>query len=210
MAINDENKNNNQDMMSALNEELERRLNGKKSKPSKIEKAHRTGGDKPPISRRRKLLLRIIILLFLLLAGVVAVVVAVTRRKPAYDRNATVKSDSFDEEKKRAELQDAANSSNFRVMINTAPVTDADGNIDWCIMNSVENSYNMQVVITTTDGTQLYESNVLVPGGEVLTDKPVQNMPAGTYPALAVVYALDRTTGDILGQVEVDIVLTVK
>lgn len=110
----------------------------------------------------------------------------------------------------RLQLQQQADESGFRVRLNTAPVS-ADGQIaDWCVVNSVSNLYDMQVIVRTEDGTQIYDSGILSPGQELLIGELAQTLKKGSYPATAVAYALDRETGLTVGEVAVDITLTVR
>ena len=108
-----------------------------------------------------------------------------------------------------ANLQQQADESRFRVLLNTAPVSEDGQTADWCIMNTPSNGYNMQVVISTEDGITLYTGEALPPGGEVLTGPIEGDLPEGTYPATAVAYAIDRETGEAVGEVTIDITVTI-
>ncbi len=113
-------------------------------------------------------------------------------------------------EELRQQLQEAADNSNFRVKLNTAP-TSADGKTaDWCIVNSADNSYDMQVTIRTESGWILYEGEKLSPGGELLVGPLQTELDNGSYEAVATVTALDRETQEEKGQITVDLTLTVQ
>lgn len=148
----------------------------------------------------------------LILAIFTVILMAVIRlgRNHSFDENAAIMStEELSKEDLRALLQDQADESMFRVMINTAPVSE-DGKIaDWCIINSASNSYDMQIVVSTADSRQLYTSEVLSPGEQILTGALDESLPPGTYQATATAYAYDRETGQEIGEVNVDIILTV-
>lgn len=152
-----------------------------------------------------------------LLVGVVTVIlvaVPLLERTPA-DENAremtekTAAGEALTREDLQADLQRQADESSFRVQLNTAPVSKDGQTADWCIMNNPSNGYDMQVVISTADGSELYSSEVLAPGGEVLVGSIEGGLPDGSYPAAAVAYAIDRETGQKAGEVTVDITVTV-
>lgn len=131
-------------------------------------------------------------------------------RNVVEDRNAkTLSEDTITKEDLRLQLQQQTDESNFRLLINTAPVSKDGQTADWCISNSASNHYNMQVVICREDGTELYTSAVLAPGRDELEGKMTQTQEAGTYPATATAYALDPENGEKIGEAVVDIILTV-
>lgn len=146
------------------------------------------------------------------LAIFTVILMAVIRlgRNHSFDENAAIMStEELSKEALRASLQDQADESMFRVMINTAPVSEDGKNADWCIINSESNSYDMQIVVRTDDSRQLYTSEVLSPGEQILTGSLDESLPQGTYQATATAYAYDRETGEEIGEVNVDIILTV-
>lgn len=73
------------------------------------------------------------------------------------------------------ELQKAADESAFRFKIDSEvtvveePNSGSHQTANWNIINSIENSCNMQVTITGEDGTVLYESQILRPGEQELS-----------------------------------------
>ena len=162
-------------------------------------------------ARRRKWVLPIIITVLAVAAAAAAAVAAISMSgRLQEDRNAKKLSEEVrSREELRAELQRQADGSNFRVKLNTAPVSEDGKTADLCVVNSVSNHYDMQVVITTEDGTEVYKSDLLAPGDEELMAKLSNQFQKGTYPATAVAYALDRESGERLGEVTVDITLTV-
>lgn len=148
----------------------------------------------------------------LILAIFTVILMAVIRlgRNHSFDENAAIMStEELSKEALRASLQDQADESMFRVMINTAPVSEDGKNADWCIINSESNSYDMQIVVRTDDSRQLYTSEVLSPGEQILTGSLDESLPQGTYQATATAYAYDRETGEEIGEVNIDIILTV-
>ena len=148
----------------------------------------------------------------LILAIFTVILMAVIRlgRNHSFDENAAIMStEELSKEALRASLQDQADESMFRVMINTAPVSEDGKNADWCIINSESNSYDMQIVVRTDDSRQLYTSEVLSPGEQILTGSLDESLSQGTYQATATAYAYDRETGEEIGEVNVDIILTV-
>lgn len=139
--------------------------------------------------------------------------------KNIFDQNARKGSmDALSKEEIRAQLQDEADKSGFRIQINTAPTVQMSTNqeggaqqtADWCIMNSVENTYNMKVVITMEDGTEIYQSNELVPGDQELIGTLKKNLEPGTYALLATATAVDPESGDMAGEASTDLTLTVE
>lgn len=149
-------------------------------------------------------------LLIITIFTVILMAVVRLGRNHSFDENAAIMStEEPSKEALRASLQDQADESMFRVMINTVPVSE-DGKIaDWCIINSASNSYDMQIVVSTADSRQLYTSEILSPGEQILTGALDESLSPGTYQATATAYAYDRETGEEIGEVNVDIILTV-
>ena len=132
------------------------------------------------------------------------------------------------------ELQNAADESAFRFKVNSlvtvAPagaasadqstsipsneaegVQPGSGQIgDWNIINSIQNSCDMEVSITGKDGTALYESRLLHPGEQELTGALKTHLEPGTYEAEAVAKAIDPENGEVLGNVTAEITVTVQ
>lgn len=107
----------------------------------------------------------------------------------------------------RRGLQQEADSSYFRVKINSVIAVDAEGKAELLIANSSENRYNMQVTITGEDGEEYYRSGELAPGEQVLTDTLKQKLSEGRHPAIVYFYALEPETGEIAGEVTAEVVL---
>ena len=80
---------------------------------------------------------------------------------------------------------------------------------DWDLVNSIENSCNMEVSITGKDGTALYESRLLQPGEQELTGALKTHLEPGTYEAVAVAKAIDPKSGEVLGNVTAELKVTV-
>lgn len=131
------------------------------------------------------------------------------------------------------ELQKAADESAFRFRINSevtivqgvtsgngegalsipeaeAPDSGSHQSADWNIINSIENTCNMQVTITGEDKTVLYESCTLRPGEQELSGALQTELAPGTYNAEALAKAIDPETGEVLGNVTAEITLNVQ
>lgn len=187
-----------------LGRELEERLNAGKSSGRKPPR------DKPQKGRNN--ILPVLTGLGILIVFVLLVLVFIGNRKGMilYDDHAeAMAEEALSKETLRQELQDQANGSYFRVVMNSSPVSEDGQSADWCIRNAETNSYDMQVVVTLEDGTKIYQSEILSPGEESLTGELEQTLEAGSYPATGVAHALNRETGEIIGEVVVDLTLTV-
>lgn len=178
---------------------------------SKISNAVEDLDNKPP--KGRKNILPVLTGLGILIVFVLLVLAFIGNRKGMvpYDDQAeeALPMEALSKEKLRQELQDQANGSYFRAVMNTAPVSEDGQSADWCIRNAESNSYDMQVVVTLEDGTKIYQSEILAPGEECLTGELAQTLEAGSYPATGVAHALNRETGETIGEVTVDLTLTV-
>ncbi len=131
------------------------------------------------------------------------------------------------------ELQKAADESAFRFRINSevtivqgvtsgneegalsipeaeAPNSGSHQYADWNIINSIENTCNMQVTITGEDKTVLYESCTLRPGEQELSGALQTELAPGTYNAEALAKAIDPETGEVVGTVTAEIILQVQ
>ena len=107
----------------------------------------------------------------------------------------------------RRGLQQEADESSFRIKINSQISVDDEGVADLLLANSAENHYNMQVTITGTTGQEYYKSEELTPGEQILTDTLEQKLSAGEHPATARFQALDPETGEMQGEVTVEITI---
>ena len=132
------------------------------------------------------------------------------------DPNATTQK-PLTKAEQQAQLQKAADESRFRFKMNTAPTVtwSADSEevqeADWYIVNSVENPWDMEVVITSTqDGSQLYRSARLKPGERELSGPLEITLEPGSYTAVATATAIDPESGETAGTVSADLTLTVE
>lgn len=91
-----------------------------------------------------------------------------------------------------------------------APNSGSHQTANWNIINSIENTCNMQVTVTGEDGTVLFESRTLQPGEQELSGTLQTELAPGTYNAEALARALDPETGDVLGNVTAEITLNVQ
>ncbi len=158
-----------------------------------------------------------IVVTFLVVAVGVAAALVMWRKENAgqeTDRFFDTDAVSADEKKRsveldeiRRELQKEADGSSFRVKINSYISIDEEGMADLLIANSAENGYNMQVTIKGADGEKYYESEELAPGEQILTDTLERKLSSGEYPATAFFQALDPETGEVQGEVTVDITI---
>lgn len=153
-----------------------------------------------------------------------------------YDPNAVDSSQKpLSEEDMLKMLQNAADESAFRVKMNSevtvvqggtagtgedpipsagsetgTPYSGSHQTADWDIINSIENSCNMEVIITGEDGTVLFESRTLRPGEQELTGALQTELAPGTYKAEALAKAIDPDTGEVVGNVTAEIILYVQ
>ena len=82
---------------------------------------------------------------------------------------------------------------------------------DWYIVNSMENPWDMEVVITSTqDGSELYRSARLKPGEREMSGPLETTLEPGTYAAVATATAIAPETGETAGTVSADLTLTVE
>ena len=91
-----------------------------------------------------------------------------------------------------------------------APNSGSHQTANWNIINSIENTCNMQVTVTGEDGTVLFESRTLQPGEQELTGALQTELAPGTYNAEALAKAIDPETGEVLGNVTAEITLNVQ
>lgn len=167
---------------------------------------------------KKRTLAFLAVLIVLLIAGGVWMFVK-NGDKNRYDKNA-VDLESIQrpvtKEQMRMQIQKSADESTFRLQMNGAPTAKAGSDntsaqtADWGIFNSIENPYDMQVVITLEDGIQIYESSQLKPGQHELTGELESHLDPGTYKAMASANALDKETGELIGTVTADLTLTVQ
>lgn len=107
-------------------------------------------------------------------------------------------------------LQEQVDASNLRFKINVAPSMQEGGQIDLLLESSVSNSLDIQAVVTLDDGRQIYKSPVLPPGGQALYVSLDVELEPGSYPASAVIQAVDPETGEMAGSAQTELTITVK
>lgn len=146
-----------------------------------------------------------------LAAAVAAAVVVVRVRSPttAGDPMAKPIPERYNTALLQAQLQEQTDASQLRFAINQA-VTLAGGKADLLLENAPENRVDLRVVLSLADGTELYRSGVVPPGGQALSVPVEAELPPGEHPALAVLIAVDRDSGEPLGQAEVELTVTVE
>lgn len=112
----------------------------------------------------------------------------------------------------QAELNRIVDEGMFNISI--APVVyfaDATSEGDIRIENVPNNPYDMQVRITLADtGEEVFTTGIIEPNHHVQTARLSTPLAPGTYPASAVFTALDRQTGDEVGQASANITLVIE
>lgn len=184
--------------------------------------------------RRRRAILAALTVILLIILGVSLW----GRHGPLtpYDSNAVdIPQKPLSEEDMLRELQKAADDSAFRFRINSevtvvqratsgngedaspipypetkAPDSGSYQTADWNIINSIENTCNMQVTITGEDKRVLYESRTLRPGEQELSGALQTELAPGAYNVDATAKAIDPETGDVVGTVTAEITLNVQ
>ena len=109
----------------------------------------------------------------------------------------------------RERLQHEAEQSEFRVQINT-DITVKDNEANLMIVNADENPYDMAVTITSDDGTKYYDSGNLESGGQIMKAELNESLTKGIYPATATVQALNPSSSELMGEVKVNVTITVE
>ena len=179
---------------------------GRKDRRRELELEKRKA--KRSVRRRRRFLICLIIGVPLALV-ICGLTVWLTAFNP-FDSNASQGRGSTLEQT-RQQLQEEADKSQFRVKVNAEPhfeTGDAEGSL--FLENPSANVYNMQAVVTLDEtGEILYESDVLLPGGQRLKVKLNRALPDGEYPATVTATAIDRTTQQPVGEVKTAIVIKV-
>lgn len=162
--------------------------------------------------KRKRSKVRMAAAMILTVAAItLSLVIVPYARKWMEDKNARkLSEETVTREEIRKELQQLADESAFQVMVNTAPVSLDGKTADLCLINSVANHYDMEMIIQTQDGQEIFQSDILPPGGQVLVGRLTRELEPGSYPAVAVAYAVDRETGERTGNIMVDLVLTVQ
>lgn len=106
----------------------------------------------------------------------------------------------FDMEAAQAALQAQAEERAFRFQMSARP-TVAGRAVDLLLSNPVENQWDLTLTLTLdATGELLYESGIVVPGGQILQDSLLAELPPGEHPATAALSPLDPETGDTAGE----------
>lgn len=109
------------------------------------------------------------------------------------------------------ELQSRADEESLRVKINGSPVFSPDEAGDLLRQNPLENTRSLQAAIVLEDtGEELYRSAVLPPGGQELRVTLHTVPPPGSYKADARISVIDPATGETVGSMTAELLLTVE
>lgn len=109
-------------------------------------------------------------------------------------------------------LQEKADESSFRIVINSNPYVDVQTNrCNLMIANPEENNRDIQVDIYLENTQEIvYQSEQIPPGERIAYDHLMKELEVGEYPAIAVFSTLDEETGEVANQFEVALLLDVK
>lgn len=109
-------------------------------------------------------------------------------------------------------LQKAVDESMFSFRINSNMVF-ANGNEEgeMVIESPAHNRYGMRVELNMKDsGDMVYQTDILPPGTSIVRDKLDTPLPKGEYEAVAMIYAYDMQTQELIGQNAAAITITVE
>lgn len=99
-----------------------------------------------------------------------------------------------------SELQERADQSGFRLMINGRPEMDPGGKCPLMLGNPSDNSQNTRVTVTLDDDQSiLYESAPIKPGERIPYVDLQRELPSGSYAATAIFHILDEESGEEQG-----------
>lgn len=157
----------------------------------------------------------LVLLLILLVFAALIWRVCSAHEKPGYEANVTVGSmPGKSLEAIEAELQGKVDEKTISYTVNGRPVFESGGAMGNLKLDCPENNVNdLQFVITRNDtGEQLYDSGVLQPGSYIEEDylQRKDPLPAGVYECTVVITATAPDSGTVRGNVNVNIILTVK
>ena len=107
-------------------------------------------------------------------------------------------------------LQEETDRSRLRFKVNTAITVEADKKADLLLENAAETGMDIQAVLTLSDGTVLYRSELLPPGGKVLEVELTQFPGPGDHEGLVTIQAVDPQSGTAAGEAEMAVVLSGK
>lgn len=158
--------------------------------------------------KSKKPLVLLLVLVVLVIAGAVVYWV---RASPSMDPDAKPKnSHNMTAEEWNQYLQEQADQSQFRFQVNRVITVEPDGTADLLLENAAENKTDMQATLTLSDGTVLYRSAILPPGGQELLVELTQLPTSGSHTGTVTIQALDATSGAVTGQAEVEVSMEVK
>ena len=117
-----------------------------------------------------------------------------------------------DKEKIVDELNNKLSEGMIRISCNTTPIFEDGTSLGKLnIINETENNYPQVVEIYIADTNELIYQSALIPVGEAIEyDTLNVDLDAGEYPCTISFYAVDETTGKMIGQVNGKITVTVK
>lgn len=111
-----------------------------------------------------------------------------------------------------ARLQKEADDSTFRIKVNKEPefeMKDAEGSL--FLENPADSKYKMHATVIRNDTKEeVYESGILLPGGQELMVKLKKALAPGDYPATVNAEAIDMETGETVGSIQTEITLHIK
>lgn len=158
--------------------------------------------------KAKKTAVLLVLLALLVIGGAVALWV---RASPSMDPDAQPKTSSnMTAEEWNEYLQQQADAAQLRFKVNSAMTVEPDGSTDLLLENAAENQSDIQAVLTLSDGTVLYRSAILPPGGQELQGKLIQIPEQGAHTGTVTIQALDPATGVVTGQADVKVSLEVK
>lgn len=163
------------------------------------------------IRRHRKFFILAVFLVAAILLGLWFP--AAGRKKLAEDPNAVnvPRASPVDEKMLQEALQAQADAESFRVRINSRPAFGADGEGDLLLQNPQENTRSLQVTVTLDEtGKEVYQSEVIPPGGQELRVTLSYIPKPGKYEATAGISVIDPATGDAVGSMTAALCLIIE
>lgn len=110
-----------------------------------------------------------------------------------------------------SELQEQADQSGFRLLINGRPEMESGGECPLMLGNPSDNSHNARVTLLLDhDQSLLYESPVIKPGDRIPYVELQRKLPGGNYAATAIFHILDEESDEEVGAVAAGIEIIVR